>query len=280
MDSFKKLICIIYLSLLFSTTQSWAYPYYYFNKKSNNFTEREFRRYIAPQVKSIVQEYYFILKKMDPLQGSSIHFRNKIHQIKSKWDKGRKNCQISKKILCKDVLTRLHQDLRHSDKKTFALMKKKMVNSKIKVEAKFRLNEELGKILNLNYKILHLIEENLILHSQNQGILPQKKMDKIDYLLQRMLTHSGNTLTLFLESKLKRNFEFLWVNFIQNLESKIIYEKNAPYLLTRLGDLNIAWNSFHMKISKGKYKLSKSSRKILKNMHSRWNSILKIILAP
>jgi ABC-type antimicrobial peptide transport system permease subunit len=217
---------------------------------------------------------------MDPLQGSSIHFKNRIHQIKSKWEKGIKNCQISKKTSCKDVLTKLHQDLRNSDKKTFALMKKKIKNGKIKVEAKFRLNEELGKILNLNYKILHLIEENLILYSQNQGRLPQKKLDRIDYLLQRIFTHAGNTLTLFLESKLKKNFEFLWVNFIQNLETKIIYEKNSPYLLTRLGDLNIAWNSFHMKISKGEYKLTKSSRKILKNMHSRWNSILKIILAP
>lgn len=113
---------------------------------------------------------------MDPLQGSAIHFRNKIHQIKSRWETGRKNCQILKKISCKDVLTKLHQDLRNSDKKTFALMKKKVVGHKIKVEAKFRLNDELGKILNLNYKILHLIEEDLILFSQNQELLPQKKM--------------------------------------------------------------------------------------------------------
>lgn len=275
MDLFKKILFITTFALF--TNYSWGYPYYYFSKKKNNFSEREFRRYIRPQIRSIVQEYYFILKKMDPYPGNSINFQNKILQIVQRWDKGRTDCAKTNELTCQKVLKTLHKNLRSLDKSTFSLMNKKINLSKKKIEARLKMNDELGKILNLNYQILHILEENLIIYSQTY--VPQKKWDKIDHHLQKILFHSGNLLTLFLDTKLKRNFEFLRINFIQNLEKKIIFEKDQDYILTRLGDLNIAWNSFHMRISKGDYKLDKGSKKILKNMHSRWNSILKIILA-
>ena len=140
-------------------------------------------------------------------------------------------------------------------------MNKKINLNKKKIEARLKMNDEVGKILNLNYQTLHILEENLIIYSQTY--VPQKKWDKIDHHLQKILFHSGNILTLFLDTKLKRNFEFLRINFIQNLEKKIIFGKDRDYILTRLGDLNIAWNSFHMRISKGDYKLGKASKKIL-----------------
>ena len=73
-------------------------------------------------------------------------------------------------------------------------------------------------------------------------------------------------------------FYFLFANFIKNLEKQIIREKNKNYFLDRLGELNIAWNSFHMKMVKGHYKLPKKQAQIIIVMHNRWNSLLKLLL--
>ncbi len=272
--SLISLLCFLFLG-----QNALSYPYYYFEKKNNLISSREFNRYIKPQIRSIVAEYYFILKKMDPFHGQSITFQNHFNQIYSNWEMESKKCFAAKDFLCEKAFKTLHSKLIKFDKKTFIFLTSKVDPKKSNLEAKLKLNEQLGIIQNYNYKALHLLEEYLLLKLNDESLYSKKKWEKIRNLLQKISIHSGNLLTLFLDEKMKKNFEFLRVNFIQNLERKVVIEKDSSYILSRLGDLNLAWNSFHMRVSKGNHKLNNNSKKTLKNMHSRWNSILKIILA-
>ena len=75
-------------------------------KKNNLISSREFNRYIKPQIRNIVSEYYFILKKMDPFQGQSINFQNHFNQIYSNWE------MESKKVLCRQRLFYVRKPLK------------------------------------------------------------------------------------------------------------------------------------------------------------------------
>ncbi|MEC8625225.1 MAG: hypothetical protein VXY34_10425, partial [Bdellovibrionota bacterium] len=101
--SLTSLLCLLFLG-----QNALSYPYYYFEKKNNLISSREFNRYIKPQIRSIVAEYYFMLKKMDPFQGQSISFQNQFNQIYSNWEMESKKCFAAKDFLCEKAFKTLH----------------------------------------------------------------------------------------------------------------------------------------------------------------------------
>ncbi len=86
-------------------------------------------------------------------------------------------------------------------------------------------------------------------------------------------------LTQLLETKLRRDFHAVWMHFFKEVDQKVLYEKDKNYMVRRLEELNLAWNTFHMKMTKGNHNLPKSIVSLIKIMHNRWNSCLKIILS-
>ena len=81
-----------------------------------------------------------------------------------------------------------------------------------------------------------------------------------------------------LPEKTKNEFETVWYFFIREIEKYILPKKTPDELIKRLESLNIIWNTFSMKMTKGNIKLPDNGEKILKIMHRRWVSVLKMIL--
>jgi uncharacterized coiled-coil protein SlyX len=78
------------------------------------------------------------------------------------------------------------------------------------------------------------------------------------------------------EPSVKNLFELAWTNYINPLESKVLFESNVKYLEQNVNELNIAWNELHLALTKRNLKISKQTKTLLNVMHRRWNSILKI----
>jgi hypothetical protein len=68
------------------------------------------------------------------------------------------------------------------------------------------------------------------------------------------------------------------LHFFKKVDEKLLFEKDQEFLIKRLEELNLAWNTFHMKMTKENNDLSSQNIKLIKIMHNRWNSVLKIVL--
>ena len=76
---------------------------------------------------------------------------------------------------------------------------------------------------------------------------------------------------------LQDTFEALLVHFIAPLEERMINKYSPDWFILELGKLNLTWNTYHMNLEKGSKEFPEQYIKIVKLMHNRWNSILKLI---
>ena len=145
------------------------------------------------------------------------------------------------------------------------------------MEGLLQLISSLGNMSNRNYRLMHALEEYLL--TANTSYFPYYDgRSLIEPTLHKMLLSSELMITQLLESKLKDDFHAAWMHFFKDVDQKILYEKDKIYLIKRLEELNLAWNTFHMKMTKGNHNLPKNIVSLIKIMHNRWNSCLKIIL--
>ena len=83
---------------------------------------------------------------------------------------------------------------------------------------------------------------------------------------------------LVISEPLREMLYNVWVLFFRNIEKLGPTVKDRKYLMKRLEELNIAWNTFHMKTTKGPYQIDPKIQSSIKIMHNRWNLVLKVIL--
>jgi len=92
------------------------------------------------------------------------------------------------------------------------------------------------------------------------------------------LVSSELILPALISTEFKVVFDQVWYGFIKPIDRHILQESNIKYLLKHLGDLNLSWNAFHMRVAKSELRMKKSELQTVQIMHNRWNSILKVIL--
>ena len=122
-----------------------------------------------------------------------------------------------------------------------------------------------------------MLEEELLSLNTRYEIHSSSKKN-MNQLILRIMSHTHMIITAFVPPIFKSEFDFVWENYITKLEKYIIRDKNKKYLIRHLGELNISWNSFHMKLAKGNLNFPKRLLKIISIQHNRWNTILKVIL--
>ncbi|MCR9204457.1 MAG: hypothetical protein NXH75_07770, partial [Halobacteriovoraceae bacterium] len=96
--------------------------------------------------------------------------------------------------------------------------------------------------------------------------------------IHEMLLSSELLMTQLLDGEMKDDFHAVWIHFFKEVDQKLIYERDKIYLLKRLEELNLSWNTYHMKMTKGNHDVPKNIVSLIKIMHNRWNSCLKIVL--
>jgi hypothetical protein len=125
--------------------------------------------------------------------------------------------------------------------------------------------------------MLHLIEKYIILDQTH--FHPSTPHDKIfNRNLYQLNVLTDNIITELLPKKYKSTFQQVYSLFFQPIERYGLAEKDSVWYLRRLEELNLSWNTFHMKITKDTDNVPKSLLNVVRIMHNRWNSTLKVVL--
>lgn len=277
MEGMKLLLVLSFLMLIPLPSEA-GYPYFHLKKEDMEISQSVFNRYIKPQLRSIVREYFHILKKLEPSQEDLIELWVSTQKLNDLWVKWKQECPVKTEEFCKSTIKDMYQEARKLDLLTLDFQKNNL-GFKIKSNEYFdniiKLSTSLDNIHNMNYKVLHIIEEIMIIRStpyQSEAL----KNERLTILLHNILVNSELILSSLLDKDFRPEFDLIWVSFIKKLDRQILFKDDKDFLTNHLGALNLAWNSFHMKISKSDIKLPKAQLQIVNIMHNRWNSVLKV----
>lgn len=276
----KLLVTLLFCAFMGSASAQVRSSYFLYDQKKINLDERSFTRYILPQLRAITQEYYHILKKLHPVHESTIKLYLKLSESERLFKSFAKTCRKLEGECLQD-LKDLYRHTRDLDrlilKPQDGLIDLQEATTSHEMEGLLQLISSLGHMSNRNYRLMHALEEYIL--TANTSYFPYYDgRSLIEPTLHKMLLSSELMLTQLLESKLKDDFHAAWMHFFKDVDQKILYEKDKDYLVKRLEELNLAWNTFHMKMTKGNHNLPKNIVSLIKIMHNRWNSCLKIIL--
>lgn len=252
---------VILLALLFSLNS--------FGEETN-ISPQIFNQSILPSIKKLVDDYYVLLVKLDPLNKEIILLKENISALKKKWQGFTELC-FKNKEKCNEVFLDLKNDFIKENQRI------------LKIENDFKLSPKMGKKLNdsrvILSKTLSSISDNShrALVSLNLFRFQRKEFYEITDLLKDMKLNLNILTTSFLEEEYQDNFYFIYSNFFKMLENDIIEKSNLELFKRELENLNISWNSFNMKVPKWRNSLPPDSLALLDSMHKRWNSILRLI---
>ena len=276
----KLFVLSILFFITFANISKANYPYYYFNEKKTKISSKNFYRYIIPQAQALVKEYYHILKKLNPLHQDMLELKKKAQELRHRYFNRKKGCYKTPG-LCKYELTRIYKISMGIDQ---ILLNIKTRHSQLTSKSLKGFTDELllaskkiDQLLNYNYQLLHMLEEQLLVLNTRFEIHSKSKKNMNQAIL-KIMSLSQMIITIFVPPKYKQEFDSLWITFITQIEKYILRDKNKKYLIKHLGELNIAWNTYHMKLSKGNLNFPVKLLKIISIQHNRWNSILKVIL--
>lgn len=274
-------LCAIIFISIFATTTSFAnYSHFTYKKKDSNLTKESFYRWARPQARNIVSDFFTILKKLDPIHTNLIALNKQVQKLSYSWQDLNEKCfKISD--VCREDFKQFYLHSRKVDSLILKIRENNVDLSSVtdseKLDSLVALTKGLNKIAILNYELLHYLEETLMTSGTSFEAYTNSK-GRFVSLIHYMKITSKLILTAQVDKRYKKDFDFIWINFMSKLDYYIVHKKDKKYLEGRLEDLNIAWNSFHMKMAKGNKGFPKVHIKLVSIMHSRWNSILKLIL--
>lgn len=281
----KYLLVIIYLCTFCYPLTARAYQYYYFNAKEIDLTNATFNHYILPQLRTIDQEFYSLLKKSFPLQNEVIPIKKHISGMIETWNVGSANCLKNSDIgTCDLLLQHLKRDSRQLEEMVFVFQKNKLNSKDIAHDRKIvdrvlGISEFIDQITLTNYLLQHKLENRIIEQNSPQTLRRDaSSKNSISNLLHTLEFYTQTLIIDLIEFEYRDLYESLWENFIKPIETHVISTGNQEYLINNLDKLNIGWSSFHHKMERGNLNVSTSLLNSIATMRSRWNEILKLYL--
>ena len=241
-----------------------------------------YNRYVRPQLRNIISDFSHIMKKVEPAEQDLITIRNKTQKLNDIWANWTMKCTRSYQDDCHKILRSLYKEARSLDTTivTFQNQRLRIKNfseKKLLLDTVLHLTSSLDKISSLNYTLLHFTEETLMTNETNYHAASLAK-GQFTRILHQMLVSSELIIVALIPSDFRMVFDKVWYSYIKPIERQIVHANNPKYLLEHLGDLNMAWNDFHMKVAKSDIQLTKQELQTVQIMHNRWNSILKVLL--
>lgn len=262
---------LIYLILIISTN-AWAYP-----PHALDMTDYEYRRYVRPQLKSILQDTHTLLFLLNPEfkpYKSALSDTKKIikHHLEL-----RDNCAKHQVDQCVLDIKRLKEELsilNTSTKDPLDLSKKEYLNLDEKLTAKQDYTTYRNQLIKAQVTIDNIILKTVI------------KTPKSLYL--KVLKHEVNLvintfynyITRSSDNRFKTEFNSYWTTFVVPVYKHILVEDKSSYFVNNINELNLRWNNLNVRLTKRNKKISKQVKTLLTIMHNRWNNILKVSLNP
>ncbi len=267
-----------------SSKQAPSSSYYLYDGKPLRISESSFRRYVVPQLRTMGREYLNILKKLHPLQESLIALKSELAGMHESLAAFQNACWGSPPLRknCAPKLAELQRRSRQVDRSLLALYHHPKLDFSLsknqrEITALMALIRSLDEMAGVNHHFLHALEKFLIT-SGSDSFPPSSEAKSLELSLRKISSSAEMLQTLLLQNELKRDFDFAWQHFFRPLEKHVLGGEGIPFMLRTLEPLNIAWNTFHMKVTTEGHKLPSNVLSIAKTMHNRWNSVLKIIL--
>ena len=253
---------VIFLVLLFSLPA---------NGKVFKMSDLNFYRYAQPQLKNLTAEFFLVLKKLNENHASFIFLQKSltthIHQLEK----------------CKDLnycaaIDRITRDLNIFEKELWQIQNNL-------AELSLKNNSEYDKVSKSSIHTQEMLAKVYHLKAKLDIFLALNKIEKSSQvqfqLLQQLkvlelMAQDGSTSLV--PSNYQDDFNFINENFIRVIQKHVVLGNDKKFLLGRFRELDNNWNSFHLKVDREVQNFPKETLQIVKIMHRRWNSVLKIIL--
>ena len=275
---------LIIFSLLWTPLILAEYPYFNFKPEKLLITKERHRRYIKPQLRNIRTEFFHLAKKISfesdliyKLRELNAKNRDLYQEYEQKCFKEMPSQEVQKE--CKGILNRTIQSLYRSNQIIFRLRDELISDFKIKHEnynSYLKFSRYIDQIEIIIYSVISQLEtKRLISNTNYQNSFNKDKT--IPLKLTKAYTLTNHSLTELLPKKIRPHFESLLFNFIIPLEEKMLQSFSPEWFRGSLGKLNLFWNTFNVNMTKSEITISRKNTNIIKIMHNRWNSILKLI---
>lgn len=270
--NYNQMMKLLMLTLLSFSFSSFAYP-----PKSMDMTEYEYRRYVRPQLKSILQDYQTLLLLLNPeFKPIKKSFSDMKLLLKLKLEL-KDNCSGGQVKSCIIQLQKA-QDIIASLKKTSNTKVDLLKKEYLTIDEKLKSQKIYGDYQNHLLKAQTSIE-NLIL---DVTLVPPKSL----YLrvhkdnINKVITSFYLFTTEASDNRFKNDLNGYWSNFVMPVYKFVIVKDEKEYFIHNINEFNIRWNSLNVRLSKRGKVVSKQVKTLINIMHNRWNRILKITLNP
>lgn len=276
---------LITLLVLTASNTGWGYQYYYFHTKELDLSNASFNQYVLPQLRTINQEFYNLLKRSFPLQNEVISIKKHIASMQETWEVGSQRClKQEPHSQCDQLLIKLKKDSRELEQLVSTFQKNKLnskdiIHDRSVVDRVLGISEFIDQVTLTNYLLQHKLE-NRIIDQSSVDALKRDHFSKhsIQNLLNNLGFYSQILIIDLIDKDYRDLYESLWENFVKPIELQVIPSANQKYLINNLDKLNIGWSSFHHKMERGNLNVAPSTLNSISTMRTRWNEILKLYL--
>lgn len=264
-------IFTIFLAFLFSAS---AFSANLFERK---ITNENFQRTVRPQARIILTQFYNLLEKISPEQNEMIAVKQSITSVQITWNSWRQNCSTPS-LECETKLDEVHRRLMYVERRILQLQRthftlKKTMRSH-EADSLIDTIDTLDEMGNQCFLLLNIIEN----HRINQNLPPSKKIAadvQITKALHFMSLDAERSFLSGLSDELQPHFDFVWNNYLRDLERYVLIEGNLRFFTQRIEDLNLSWNTFFAKMTSENFVIPEGTRTYIQTMHQSWNGILR-----
>lgn len=249
---------------------------YSYSPSQMNFGEYEYKRYVSPQIRSILQDFIALSKQYSNNEVSVDHVFTSSRKIANEWKSIKSQCDQIDQIECypkiqslanttsevytsilKDLFEKKEIDISSSHFEQFLIVRQNIVSELIKLDA---LIDE------LKLRVLFQLPGN------------KKSIAILENSLEQAQTLIEASAIGFIEEENKVHFRNAYYCFYRPLKQKMLTNNNTEYFKDQLTNLNLCWNEFNYQLSKKQGTISKKRDLILGTIHQRWKSILRVVL--
>lgn len=250
-----------------------AFGYFLEDPKISSYS---FRRYVKPQARNIIQDYDTLFKLFEGKIAQSYPLNQSLEAIFKSFLDIKTSCPTYLSVGCIKSINEISKDSIQLEKE-FSKFQKQIVCTEENIETCLSEIRKSGAFeIELLKFISDLEETYLLIERQPQLFLTEelfKNFKQLQYIYH--IFQIG-----LLDKKYQSTFLETYLFYIRPMGLWYKTDReDKEFLVKNLENFNKIWNEFNFNMSK---KLEKETPKsvlvLVRTMHNRWNSILRIIL--
>lgn len=276
-----KKVAFLFVLLVVASNAMADYQYFFFKEEGVHISRDQYRRYVRPQLVSIVNEYYSLLKKLDPQAADPIELKEQVLNLSKEWQAYMRTRCPSDKDECLKARESIYKLALKIDTQILRMQAKPLALQTFPNEehrdSEINLTRSTDQLSLLIYRLIHKLEENHLFEKTPFAYFNNSQKEITDIITQLKIS-TELLVTQKLDPAFKKDFDRLWIGYIVIIEQEILDESGPEKLIHKMGGLNVSWNTFHMKMTKGNDAFPRNLISHVTMMHNRWNSFLKTAL--